>query len=57
VLAEIPEVTAHLDPSELNQLETREQYLGSAEVFRKALIAESDSEDDWKNDNDNDKER
>jgi len=57
VLAEIPEVTAHLDPSELNQLETPEQYLGSAEVFRKALIAESDSEDDWENDNDNDKER
>lgn len=51
VLAEIPEVTAHLDPAEL-KLETPEHYLGSAEVFRKALIAESDSEDDWENDND-----
>jgi 3-carboxy-cis,cis-muconate cycloisomerase len=50
VLAEIPEVTAHLDAAELKQLETPEQYLGSAEVFRKALAAESDSEDDWEED-------
>ena len=57
VLAEIPEVTAHLDAAELKQLETPEQYLGSAEVFRKALIAQSESEDDWENDNDNNKER
>ena len=48
VLAEIPEVTIHLGPAELNQLETPEQYLGSAEAFRKALAAEADREDDDK---------
>jgi 3-carboxy-cis,cis-muconate cycloisomerase len=41
VLADTPEVTAHLDPVELKQLEVPEQYLGSAESFRKALVAES----------------
>ena len=41
VLAEIPEVTAHLGPAELQQLETPERYLGSAEAFRKALASES----------------
>jgi 3-carboxy-cis,cis-muconate cycloisomerase len=49
VLAEIPEVTIHLGPSELEQLEAPEQYLGSAENFRKALIAESDREDNDEN--------
>ena len=44
VLAEIPEVTAHLGPAELKQLETPEEYLGSAEYFRKALISQSDRE-------------
>lgn len=44
VLAEIPEVTAHLSPAELNQLETPEQYLGSAEAFRKELITDPDRE-------------
>lgn len=44
ILAEIPEVTAHLDLKELSQLETPEQYLGSAEAFRKALISNSDRE-------------
>ena len=48
VLAEIPEVTAQLSADELKQLETPEQYLGSAEAFRKALIAESGREDDDK---------
>jgi 3-carboxy-cis,cis-muconate cycloisomerase len=46
VLAEIPEVNAQLSPDELKQLETPEQYLGSAEAFRKALVAESRQEDD-----------
>lgn len=46
VLAEIPEVNARLSADELKQLETPEQYLGSAEAFRKAVIAESDREDD-----------
>ncbi len=41
VLAEIPEVAVHLGPAELKQLETPEQYLGSAEAFREALITDS----------------
>ncbi len=48
VLAEIPEVTIHLGPAELRQLEAPEQYLGSAEAFRKALVSESDREDNDK---------
>lgn len=50
VLAEIPEVTIHLGAAELKQLEAPEQYLGSAEAFRQALVSESGRED-------NDKER
>jgi 3-carboxy-cis,cis-muconate cycloisomerase len=50
VLAEMPEVTAHLKAAELKGLEIPEQYLGSAEAFQKALIAESSHlESDWKN--------
>lgn len=45
VLAEIPEVTIHLSPAELKELETPEQYLGSAEAFRKALVSDSERED------------
>jgi 3-carboxy-cis,cis-muconate cycloisomerase len=48
VLAEIPEVTAQLSAADLKQLETPGQYLGSAETFRQALIAESGREDDDK---------
>jgi 3-carboxy-cis,cis-muconate cycloisomerase len=48
VLAEIPEVTSHISPTELKQLEIPEQYLGSAEAFRKALALEADREDDDK---------
>ncbi|MGC1452613.1 MAG: 3-carboxy-cis,cis-muconate cycloisomerase [Candidatus Sulfotelmatobacter sp.] len=48
VLAELPEVTIHLGSAELKQLETPEQYLGSAEVFRKTLASEPDREDDDK---------
>jgi len=48
VLAEMPEVSVHLSPAELKQLETPAQYLGSAEAFREALIADSDREDDDK---------
>ena len=44
ILAEIPEVTAHLSAAELNELERPEQYLGSAEAFRKALITEPNQE-------------
>jgi 3-carboxy-cis,cis-muconate cycloisomerase len=39
VLAEIPEVTSHLDRAILRGLETPEEYLGSAETFRKALLS------------------
>lgn len=39
VLAEMPEVTANLDTSMLGQLEVPEQYLGSAEAFRQALLS------------------
>jgi len=52
VLAEIPEVTAHLGPAELKQLETPEQYLGSAEAFRKALAAEADRDASDRQEND-----
>jgi len=44
VLAEIPEVTAHLEAAEIKNLETPEEYLGSAEIFRRALISQSDRE-------------
>jgi 3-carboxy-cis,cis-muconate cycloisomerase len=44
VLAETSEVTPHLSPAELKQLETPEEYLGSAEAFRKALVLHSDRE-------------
>jgi 3-carboxy-cis,cis-muconate cycloisomerase len=39
VLAEMPEITSHLDRAALQQLEVPEQYLGSAEAFRQALLA------------------
>ena len=48
VLAETPELTAHLGRAELEELEISEQYLGAAEAFRKALASESDREDDDK---------
>jgi 3-carboxy-cis,cis-muconate cycloisomerase len=48
VLSENPEVTAQLTAEDLRELETPEQYLGSAEVFREAMIAESSREDDDK---------
>ncbi len=41
VLAEIPEVTVHLDRATLRHLESPEEYLGAAEVFRKALLSTS----------------
>ena len=39
VLAEMPEVSSHLNRSVLEQMEVPEQYLGSAETFRKALLS------------------
>jgi len=38
VLQELPEVASRIDRSVLEQLEVPEQYLGSAEVFREALV-------------------
>jgi 3-carboxy-cis,cis-muconate cycloisomerase len=39
VLAEMPEIAAHIDGAALRQLEVPGQYLGSAEAFRRALLA------------------
>ena len=41
ILTEMPEVTSHIDRAALRQLEVPEQYLGSAESFRQALLASS----------------
>ena len=41
VLTEIPEVTQHLDSKTLRRIGVPEEYLGSAEVFRKALLSSS----------------
>lgn len=41
VLAEMPEVTSRLELSVLEQIEVPEQYLGSAEAFRQALLNSS----------------
>jgi 3-carboxy-cis,cis-muconate cycloisomerase len=46
VLAEIPEVTAHMDRIQLRELENPTKYLGSAESFRRGLLsAETDDKD------------
>jgi 3-carboxy-cis,cis-muconate cycloisomerase len=37
VLAEMPEVSMHIDPETLRQIEAPEQYLGSSDEFRKNL--------------------
>ena len=39
VLARMPEVAGQLDRAQLRELEDPEQYLGSAEAFRKALLS------------------
>ncbi len=48
VLGEMPDVNRHLDRATLQKLETPEDYLGSAEAFRKRLLAfgEEDSSDE-----------
>jgi 3-carboxy-cis,cis-muconate cycloisomerase len=43
VLAELPEVSSRLNRSVLEQLEIPEQYLGSAEAFRQALLISTTS--------------
>jgi 3-carboxy-cis,cis-muconate cycloisomerase len=39
VLAEIPDVRKHLNAATLRRLESPEEYLGSAEIFRKAQVS------------------
>ncbi|MBZ5655387.1 MAG: 3-carboxy-cis,cis-muconate cycloisomerase [Acidobacteriia bacterium] len=39
VLAEMPEVMAHLDPASIRSLEDPEQYLGVADTLQKQLLA------------------
>jgi 3-carboxy-cis,cis-muconate cycloisomerase len=38
-LAEMPEVTRHLNAATLRRLESPEEYLGSAEIFREAQVS------------------
>ena len=45
VLAEIPEVTAYMDQAALQKLEIPEEYLGTGENFRQALMA-ADQDDE-----------
>ena len=44
VLQETPEVASHIDRATLQQIDIPEQYLGSAEAFRKALLSSSQPE-------------
>ena len=44
VLGEIPEVTRHLDGETLKSLEYPEEYLGSADAFRKLLLSDPGSD-------------
>lgn len=46
VLAEMPEVTRHLDKTTIAGLESPELYLGNAETFRKRLLASAGQPDD-----------
>ncbi len=39
VLAEMPEVTSHIAPAEIREMDSPEGYLGEAEKFRKQIIA------------------
>jgi 3-carboxy-cis,cis-muconate cycloisomerase len=45
VLAEIPEAAAHLRAAELRDLENPDHYLGSAEEFRKRLLASTQAQE------------
>lgn len=46
VLGEIPEVSLHLDAATLRSIEVPEEYLGSAETFRKRLLSASDDKEE-----------
>jgi 3-carboxy-cis,cis-muconate cycloisomerase len=39
VLAEMPEVTSHLTPKEIREMDSPKAYLGEAERFRKQLVS------------------
>ncbi len=45
VLGEMPEVSRHLDRAALNEIEIPEEYLGSADEFRKRLLS-AEAEDE-----------
>ena len=44
MLGEMPEVTRHLDGETLKSLEYPEEYLGSADAFRKRLLSDTGAE-------------
>ena len=46
VLGEMAEVSQHLDAATLRSIEVPEEYLGSAETFRKRLLSASDNEEE-----------
>jgi 3-carboxy-cis,cis-muconate cycloisomerase len=46
VLGEMPEVSRHLDQETLKKLEAPEEYLGSAEAFRKRLLSATAADDE-----------
>jgi 3-carboxy-cis,cis-muconate cycloisomerase len=46
VLSEMTEVSRHLDAATLRSIEVPEEYLGSAETFRKRLLSASDNEEE-----------
>jgi 3-carboxy-cis,cis-muconate cycloisomerase len=48
VLGEMPEVSRHLDGEALKRIEVPEEYLGSAEAFRKRLLSDASDADDKK---------
>jgi 3-carboxy-cis,cis-muconate cycloisomerase len=48
VLGEMPEISSHLDLKLLEKIDTPEEYLGSANVFRKRLLSSAADSDDEK---------
>jgi 3-carboxy-cis,cis-muconate cycloisomerase len=48
VLGEMPEVSRHIDRETLKKIEAPEEYLGSAEAFRKRLLSGAAAADDEK---------
>ena len=46
VLGEMPEVSRHLDRETLQKIEAPEEYLGSADAFRKRLLSTEVDDDE-----------